>query len=56
LRNVLGNSQSSQVTALFADHAVSFTLPKGATFENLADRFALLDRREPLMVTVRLDS
>jgi hypothetical protein len=56
LRNILENAQSSEVTALFADDARSFALPKGATLENLADRLALLERREPLMVTVRLDS
>jgi hypothetical protein len=50
------NSHSSHVTALFADRALSFALPKGATFQDLVDRLIFLDGREPVAVIVYLDS
>jgi hypothetical protein len=50
------HSQSSHVTALFADRALSFALPKGATFEDLVDRLVFLGGREPLAVIVSLGS
>jgi hypothetical protein len=56
MRNILAPSRSSQVTALFADRTLSFALPKGATFEVLAARFADLDRCKPSAITVTLDS
>jgi hypothetical protein len=56
MRNILANSRSSQVTALFADHTLSFALPKGATFEALAARFVHPDGRRPSTITVTLDS
>lgn len=46
--------QSSQVTALFTDRALSFVLPKGATFEDLVDGLAFLGARGPLAVIVNL--
>lgn len=54
--NVLEDLRSSHVTALFADHELSFALPKGATLEDLAGRLAFLDRGKPLTVTLRLHS
>ena len=36
---------ANQVTALFADAAVSFVLANGATFADLADRLNHLDAR-----------
>jgi hypothetical protein len=56
MRNLHEHSQSSYVTALFADRALSFALPKGATLEDLADRLTQLGKGEPLTVTVKLDS
>jgi hypothetical protein len=56
MQNILEPGRSSHVTALFADRALSFTLPKGATFEFLAKRLALLDGRVPSTVTVKLDA
>ena len=56
MRNNLAHSSSTQVTALFADRTLSFALPKGATFETLAARFAGLDGDKLSTVTVRLDS
>jgi hypothetical protein len=50
------NSQSSHVTALFADRALSFALQNGATLEDLACRLTFLDEREPLAVIVCLGS
>jgi len=46
----------NQVTALFADRALSFALPKGATLQDLAERLGRLDGRRLATVTVRLDS
>jgi hypothetical protein len=56
MRNLHEHSQSSSVTALFADRALSFALPKGATLEDLADRLTHLGKGEPLTVTVKLES
>jgi hypothetical protein len=56
MRNILEPSRSSQVTALFADRALCFVLPRGATLGDLAERLARLDRRAPSTVTVKLDS
>jgi hypothetical protein len=56
MRNILQASPPSKVTALFADHALSFALPKGATLEDLADRLARLGGGAPLTITVKLDS
>jgi hypothetical protein len=56
MRNILERSRSSYVTALFADRALFFALPKGATFEDLAERLVLLDGRAPSAVTVKLDA
>lgn len=47
---------SSRVVALFADHARSFALPKGATLGDLADRLSHLDRDTPLAINVKLDA
>jgi hypothetical protein len=56
MRNILANSRSSVVTALFIDHTLSFALPKGATFADLAARLALRNGHKPSTVTVRLDA
>ena len=56
MQNILEPVHSSHVTALFADRALSFALPNGATFEYLAERLALLDGRVPSTVTVKLDA
>jgi hypothetical protein len=56
MQNILTHPRSSHVTALFADRMLSFTLPKGATFEALAARLANLDGRKPSTITVTLDS
>ena len=53
---ILEPSQSSQVTALFADRALSFALPRGATLQDLAERLGCLDGRQPATVTVKLHS
>jgi hypothetical protein len=54
MRHLHARSQSNHVTALFADRALSFELPKGATFEDLVDRLTFLGGREPLAVIVGL--
>jgi hypothetical protein len=56
MRYLHEHPQSSYVTALFADSMLSFVLPKGATLEVLAARLALLDKNEPLTVSVKLGS
>ena len=48
--------RSTRVTALFADHALSFRLPSGATLEDLADRLADLGDGTPVAITVKLHS
>jgi hypothetical protein len=55
MRNIQPASPSSNVSALFADRALSFGLPKGATLGDLADRLARLGAGAPLTVTVKLD-
>jgi hypothetical protein len=40
MQHLQEDSQSSHVTALFADRALSFALQKGATFEDLVCRLA----------------
>jgi hypothetical protein len=55
MQNLREHSQSSHVTALFADRALSFALPKGATLEDWADRLTHLGKREPLTITVKLE-
>jgi hypothetical protein len=56
MRNIHAPSRSSQVTALFADRALSFALPKGATLQDLAERLGRLDGRHPTTIVVRLHS
>jgi len=56
MQNIHAHSRSSHVTALFADRALSFALPKGATLEDLAKQLARLDGRKPATITVKLDS
>jgi hypothetical protein len=56
MRNLHEHSQSSYVTAVFADRALSFALPMGATLEDLADRLIHLGKGEPVTVTVKLES
>jgi hypothetical protein len=53
MRNLHEHSQSSHVTALFADRALSFALPKGATLKDLAGRLTHLGKGEPLTITVK---
>jgi hypothetical protein len=52
MQRLYEDSQSSYVTALFADRALSFALQKGATLGDLVYRLTFLDGREPLAVTV----
>jgi hypothetical protein len=56
VRNLHQQPYSSCVTALFADRALSFVLPKGATLEDLAGRLASLHVGTPVSINVRLDS
>ena len=56
MQQTLQAPRSSQVTALFADRALSFALPKGATLQDLAERLVRLDGRRPATVTVKLAS
>ena len=56
MQNILEPARSSHVTVFFADRALTFALPKDATFEYLAERLALLDGRVPSTVTVKLDT
>ena len=56
MQNTLEHSRPSHVTALFSDGALSFSLPKGATLEDLAQRLVRLDGRGPSKITVKLDS
>ena len=46
----------SCVTALFADRALSFVLPKGATLEDLAGHLASLQFGTPVAINIRLGS
>jgi hypothetical protein len=46
-------SRLSHVTALFADRALSFALPHGATLKDLAERF---DGLKPSTITIKLAS
>ena len=55
MRNIQPASPSSNVSALFADRALSFGLPKGATLADLAERLVRLDAGTPLAITVKLD-
>jgi hypothetical protein len=50
------HSRASQVTALFADGALSFDLPKGATLGDLAERLAYLRGHRLSTVTIKLNS
>jgi hypothetical protein len=48
---------ANRVVALYADCALSFSLPKTATFEQLAERLAELGDRHggsPVMVGIRV--
>jgi hypothetical protein len=56
MRSIHEEPHSSCVTALFADRALSFVLPKGATLEDLAGRLASLRVGTPVAINVRLDS
>ena len=56
MRSVHEEPHSNCVTALFADRALSFVLPKGATLEDLARRLASLRVGTPVAINVRLDS
>jgi hypothetical protein len=52
-------SAASRVTALFDTAALSFPLPAGATFQDLADHFEHVATRtggKPVAITVRLAS
>jgi hypothetical protein len=55
MQHVHEHTKWSHVTALFADRALSFALPKGATFEDLVERLTFLGGREPLAVIVNLE-
>jgi len=51
--------RQSRVTAVFEDCALSFTLGKGTTLEELSDRLANLGRRHngrPVAITVKFGS
>jgi hypothetical protein len=56
VRNIHEEPHSNCVTALFADRALSFVLPKGATLEDLAGRLASFHIGTPVAINVRLDS
>ena len=59
MRGRSGSASASRVTALLEDEALSFLLPAGATFEDLADQLARLCARmhtKPVAVTVRIGS
>jgi hypothetical protein len=56
VRNIYEEPNPSCVTALFADRALFFVLPKGATLEDLAGRLASLHVGTPIAINVRLDS
>jgi hypothetical protein len=55
VRSIYEDLHSSHVTALFADCALSFVLPEGATLEDLAGRLASLRVGTPVAINVRLD-
>ena len=54
MRSTHEEPHSSCVTAFFADCALSFVLPKGATLEALAGRLASLRVGTPFAIKVRL--
>jgi hypothetical protein len=56
MQHLQKDSQSSHVTALFADRALCFALQHGATLEDLVYRLTFLDGREPIAVIVNLGS
>jgi hypothetical protein len=56
VRSIHEEPNPSCVTALFADRALFFVLPKGATLEDLAGRLASLHVGTPIAINVRLDS
>jgi hypothetical protein len=56
MRSIHVEPHSSCVTALFADRALSFILPKGATLEDLVGRLAFLHDDTPVAINVKLDS
>jgi hypothetical protein len=53
MRKIHDDRHASEVTALFADHSLSFRLPKGATLEDLTERLAFLGAGTPVAVNVR---
>jgi hypothetical protein len=56
VRSIHEEPHSSSVTALFADRALSFGLPKGATLEDLAGRLASRRLGTPVAINIRLGS
>jgi hypothetical protein len=56
VRNIHEQPHSNCVTALFADRELSFLLPKGATFEDLAGRLTSLRAGTPVAINVKFDS
>jgi hypothetical protein len=56
VRNIHEQPHSNCVTALSADRELSFLLPKGATFEDLAGRLTSLRAGTPVAINVKFDS
>ena len=56
MRSIHEEPNPSCVTALFADRALFFVLPKDATLEDLAGRLASLHVGTPVAINVRLHS
>jgi hypothetical protein len=56
VRNIHEEPHSSCVTSLFADRALSFVLPDGATLEDLTRRLAYLNVGRPVAINLRLNS
>jgi hypothetical protein len=56
VRSIHEEPNPSCVTAIFADRALFFVLPKGATLEDLAGHLTSLRVDTPVAINVRLDS
>ena len=56
MQSIHEKPHSSCVTALFADRALSFILPKGPMLEDLVGRLAFLHDDTPVAINVKLDS
>ena len=56
MQSIHEEPHSSSVTALFADRALSFVLPKGATLEDLAGRLTSRRLGTPVAINVTLAS